>query len=277
MIGCFVYGLILSLFSYILFKDANDKNCKGEKGLGWFFLIIAIVVLIIAICGAIDKDFRKAFYGLDIVMLFSSLITIIPFLISRKKEQRGEEHLENYFRSQSCFEIRNGNKYLIRRSSDIDIKDIEYILEGFYYKNETPYYRTIAFKNAATTELVDNRGWYRNTFYNVKTGKYYLRLNKELNEEPISILYLDNSLVDSAKKANLPHLCFDKKNSAYLDFSDQTGLLRDLYLLNPDGKNVIDVPKYMKIQKQFVESNTNYLVSKEEGEKIIRWMKGYDN
>ena len=175
--------------------------------------------------------------------------------------------------TKSCFEIRNGKNYLIRRCSDINIRDIEYILEGFYYKNETPYYRTIAFKNAATTELVDNRGWYRNTFFDKKTGKYYLRII----DEPISILYLDDSLVDSAKKANLPHLCFDKKNSAYLDFSDQTGLLRDLYWLSPDGKIVSNVPKYMKIQKQFVESNTNYLVSKEEGEKIIRWMKGYDN
>ncbi len=140
------------------------------------------------------------------------------------------------------------------------------------YHNETPYYRTIALKNVATTELVDNSGWKK--LPDTKTNKYMFGVNNSWYMRP---LYLDDSLIESAKKANLPRLKFDENNRAFLDFSDQTGLYDKMSWAKADAYVSFKYSEFSIAQEKFINSDTNALISKEEGDKIVRWMKGYDD
>lgn len=141
----------------------------------------------------------------------------------------------------------------------MDVRLVPYYKKIYIYDKKDPYYRTIALKNVATTELVDDSGWKLGCCD--KTNKYTLVVNNVWWD---ARLYLDDSLVESAKSAQIPHLLFDEHKKAYcIDLTDYTGL----YSQYPT-----DVFK----EEKFI-AETNSLLSKEEGEKIVRWMKGYDN
>lgn len=170
--------------------------------------------------------------------------------IQKQNAKEANQSIEKYF---------DNKGYLIKRCSGVAVRLEPYYEQIYFYDKKDPYYRTIAFKNVATTELVDNSRWKSGGRY--KTNKYKLVVNDFWQNTP---LYLDNSLVESAKSVQIPHLRFDEHKKTYcIDLSDNTGLY---------SKYPTDVYK----EEKFI-AETNSLLSKEEGEKIVRWMKGYDN
>ncbi len=197
--------------------------------------------------------------GFSIFMLIAFVIEIYILYIRTKNEAISKQNEEKAKQSREKYFDNKG--YLIKRDSGVDVRLEPYYEEIYFYDKKDPYYRTIAFKNVATTELVDNSRWKSGGRY--KTNKYMLVVNNRWWNRR---LYLDDSLVESAKSAQIPHLLFDEQyyRRAYcIDLSDYTGL---------HSQYPTDVRK----EEKFIAETTS-LLSKEEGEKIVRWMKGYDN
>lgn len=205
---------------------------------------------------------------LGIIIVFGLCCLVGCLLDPRTKREKNETKAKT---SKEKYFSENGH-CLIKRDPNVDVRLEVYWQKNYVYNNETPYYRTIALKNVATTELVDNRGWKK--LPDTKTNKYMFGVNNLWYMRP---LYLDDSLIESAQKANLPRLKFDENNRAFLDFSDQTGLYDKMSWAKFDADVGFKYSEFIMAQEKFINSDTNALISKEEGEKIVRWMKGYDN
>lgn len=172
--------------------------------------------------------------------------------------KKGKQNVEI---TKTCF---NG-KILTKRDPHIIVNYYRFIKTD-YIAVGNPHYRTIHYGPISTTKYVGAR----EELVTKPTDNYYLKIigigeisNNE--EEELSVLCLDDCLIESAKNANLPHLQITPNNKAFLDFR------RDIRFKYDDKANS-NIIKLYQLEK--VKPYPEHL-SKTEAQAIIDWIKGY--
>lgn len=162
--------------------------------------------------------------------------------------------------AKTCF---NG-KILTKRDPHIIVSYNRFTKDDFTVVGN-PHYRTIHYGPISTTTYVGAR----TKIVTKTTDNYYLTILREFckEKEALSVLCLDDCLIESAKNANLPHLQITPNNKAFLDFR------RDILFEYGDKANSKIIKLY---QLEKIKPYPEHL-SKTEAQAIINWMKGYDN